>query len=110
MITLRLSAAVAPYLDAIQEAKAAGWRWGDIRKALDLACNDAAIAQAVRRCRWVAAQLPLPETVEAKKKATAAATASAQNAQTLEIPRNGKAEYRTGAEIISKASNFEMLS
>ena len=38
------------------------------------------------------------------------AAEAAKPRQTLEIPRKEKAEYRTGAEIVSKASNFETLS
>lgn len=59
---LRLSAMVAPYLQAITKARAAGWRWRDVRVALALNISDRSIAQAVRRCRWQAEQLPLPDT------------------------------------------------
>ena len=61
MIELRLSAAVAPYLDAIAEKRKAGWRWRDIRDALNLSCSDRTLAQAVRRCIWKAPQIALPD-------------------------------------------------
>lgn len=60
MVKLRLSAYIAPYLEAIKTARAAGWRWADCRDALGLDCSDATFAQAVRRCKWQAEQVPLP--------------------------------------------------
>lgn len=61
VLQLRLSATIAPYVDAINEKRSAGWRWADIRKVLSLECTDRALGQAVRRCKWQAQQLPLPE-------------------------------------------------
>jgi len=58
---MRLTARVAPYIEAIKQKRAAGWRWKDIKLALGFACSDHALAQAVRRCKWVAEQRALLE-------------------------------------------------
>jgi len=106
---MRLTARVAPYLDAIKQKRAAGWRWKDIKLALGFACSDHALAQAVKRCRWVAEQKPLPEPARPAPSVakTTAVPEATKTVKALEIPK--KAEYRTGAEIISQAGNFETL-
>lgn len=113
VLQLRVSAAVAPYIDAIKEKRAAGWRWADIRKALNVDCTDRGFGQAVRRCRWKAEQLPLPELEKTKTIAhTKPADVKAGNTesrpvQTLEIPK--KQDVLTGKEVINHSSNFKML-
>ncbi|WP_215878569.1 hypothetical protein, partial [Acidithiobacillus ferridurans] len=64
---LRITAAVAPYLDAVAEKRAAGWRWGDIRRAMGIECTDHALAQAFAKCRWRAEQMPLPDARVSQK-------------------------------------------
>ena len=55
----RLTARVAPYLDAIKEAKNAGLTWDDIAKALQVK-NPDSLRKAVYRCRYKADQVGLP--------------------------------------------------
>ena len=57
----RLTARVAPYQAAIAAARAAGLTWADIARALGVQAPPAAVRQAVKRCRYEAAQIPLPE-------------------------------------------------
>jgi hypothetical protein len=104
---MRLTARVAPYIDAIKQKRAAGWRWKDVTLALGFACSEHSLAQAVKGCKWAAEQRSLPEPVPMP--VATVPTATPKNAQPLlEIPK--KAEYRTGAEIIGQAGNFETLS
>ena len=56
----RMTARVAPYKDAITEARRAGLTWGDIARMLGIPNADA-VRQAVRKCQWAAEQIPLPE-------------------------------------------------
>lgn len=56
----RLTAQVAPFLDAIKSARAGGLMWGDIGGLLGIKSGDA-LRQAVKKCRYVADQVPLPE-------------------------------------------------
>ena len=61
----RLTARVAPYLDAIKEAKSAGLTWADIATALRVENSDS-LRKAVYRCRYRAEQVPLPTPEKAK--------------------------------------------
>ncbi len=61
----RLTARVAPYQEAITAARAAGLTWADIARALGVQAPPAAVRQAVKRCRYEAAQIPLPEPQQA---------------------------------------------
>ena len=56
----RMTARVAPYKEAIAEARRAGLTWGDIAQLLGIQGADA-VRQAVRKCQWAAEQIPLPE-------------------------------------------------
>ena len=69
---MRLTARVAPYIDAIKQKRAAGWRWKDVTLALGFACSDHSLAQAVKSCKWVAEQREIPN-------AKPAAAASAEH-------------------------------
>ncbi len=79
---LRLTARVAPYLNVIGEKRRAGWTWGNIKDALGgLNCTPHGLAQAVKNCRWVVEQLPLPGGPAAVVQPQPAVQQSAQPAQ-----------------------------
>lgn len=55
----RLTARVAPYLEAIARARAAGLTWADIGRLFDVKARR--LQWAVKHCRYTAEQRPLPE-------------------------------------------------
>ena len=55
----RLTARVAPYLEAIATARAAGLTWGDIGSVFEVKARR--LQWAVKHCRYTAEQKPLPE-------------------------------------------------
>ena len=55
----RMTARVAPYLEAISKARDAGFTWADIAHAIG-ASNGETVRRAVRICKYRAEQLPLP--------------------------------------------------
>ena len=67
----RLTAQVAPYLEAIAQARKAGFTWHDITRALGVQAAPAALRQAVKRCRYEAEQMPLPEPQATARPSTA---------------------------------------
>lgn len=93
---LRLTARVAPFICAIQEKRAAGWKWSDIREALGFTCTDHALSQAVKACKWTAAQQPLPET----KPSPAQRGQVEASAQPAPVGRYSSAVKAPGAEDI----------
>ena len=56
----RMTARVAPYLDAIGKARGAGFTWADIAQAIG-ASNGETVRRAVRICKYRTEQIPLPE-------------------------------------------------
>ncbi|MHB8258424.1 MAG: hypothetical protein ACYDHY_14955 [Acidiferrobacterales bacterium] len=56
----RLTARVAPYLSAIQEAREAGLTWVDLAKALGVQSADR-LRWAVKHCKYKTEQVPLPD-------------------------------------------------
>ncbi len=85
----RLTARVAPYRDAILLARKAGLTWADIGRVLGVQVPPAALRQAVRRCRYEAPQIPLPEPQAAPARPSATtqpvpqATPAAAQASTI---------------------------
>lgn len=61
----RLTARVAPFLDAVASARSAGLTWRDLAVVLGVASPNA-LRQAVRCCKYKADQLPLPEVQQDK--------------------------------------------
>lgn len=61
----RMTARVAPYLDAIGKARGAGFTWADIAQAIG-ASNGETVRRAVRICKYKTDQIPLPEPQAAK--------------------------------------------
>ncbi len=57
----RMTARVAPHIDAIKKARAAGLTWGDIAARLGAPGQAARVRWAVLHCRYQAEQIPLPE-------------------------------------------------
>ena len=55
----RLTARVAPYLEAIAKARAAGLTWADIGHVFQVKARR--LQWAVKHCRYTAEQKPLPE-------------------------------------------------
>lgn len=92
------------------------WTWAQITAAIRAdypdapAMSESAVQSAFKRIeRGIQNRRIKPiNKTPTSTNVTATAKTTAQPAQTLEIQK--KAEYRTGAEIISKASNFETLS
>lgn len=56
----RLTARIAPYLDAIREARSAGLTWKDVSRLLGTDNHDQ-LRWAVKTCKYQVKQLPLPE-------------------------------------------------
>ncbi|MBU2825949.1 hypothetical protein HF283_17910, partial [Acidithiobacillus ferrooxidans] len=58
----RATAKIAPWLDALKAARAAGWTWAELAERLpaDLELSVKQIAQAVMRCKYSVPQVPLP--------------------------------------------------
>ncbi len=56
----RATAQVAPFLEAISQAREAGLTWGDIALRLGIQ-NPDRVRWAAGHCRYKAAQIPLPE-------------------------------------------------
>lgn len=111
----KITAQVAPYLDAIRQARTGGWGWREIAERVAPGAAADAVRAAAKCCKYQVDQKSLPEVAETVKTAPAVAPASEvsvpapapKTTQTLEIPK--RADYRTGVEIISQASNFETL-
>ena len=57
----KLTARVAPYLEAIASVRAAGWGWPDIAAIVAPSANPNAVRSAVKKCKYRVEQLPLPE-------------------------------------------------
>ena len=73
----RLTARVAPYLEAIAKARAAGLTWADIGSVFEVKARR--LQWAVKHCRYTAEQKPLPEPAStAAKPAPHASTQSAK--------------------------------
>ncbi len=80
----RLTARIAPYLDAIREAREVGLTWGDVARRLDIS-SPYALRKAVLRCRYVVEQVPLPPPKEpAPRSAPGSAAAVPANSETSE--------------------------
>ncbi len=114
MESKKLSARLGGYIDAIQSARAEGVTWKQLAGVFGAEPKyfHAAVKKVVKAGKHVGReQKPLPELALASSSAPAvpAPIATPKTAQTLEIPKKERAEYRTGAEIISQASNFETL-
>ncbi len=73
----RMTARVAPYLDAIGKARGAGFTWADIAQAIG-ASNGETVRRAVRICKYKTDQIPLPER-KAKPETPAPVAARPQN-------------------------------
>ena len=56
----RMTARVAPYIEAIRKARDAGFTWADIARAIG-AQDGETVRRAVRICKYKAEQIPLPE-------------------------------------------------
>ncbi len=56
----RATAQVAPYLEAITQAREAGLTWGDIAARIGIESPDR-VRWAAGHCRYKASQIPLPE-------------------------------------------------
>jgi hypothetical protein len=80
----RLTAKVAPYREAITQARKAGLTWGDLVRALGLEVPPAALRQAVKRCHYQAEQIPLPE---AAASAQPPARTQVQPSQAMSSPK-----------------------
>ena len=84
----RLTARVAPYLEAITKARAAGLTWADIGRLFDVKARR--LQWAVKHCRYTAEQKPLPEPASTAAKpvprAAAPSTKSAPTAPPLPPP------------------------
>ena len=65
----RMTARVAPYLEAIGKARAAGFTWTDIAQAIGASSGET-VRRAVRICKYKTDQIPLPDS-ERVQKATA---------------------------------------
>ena len=85
-VATRMTARVAPYLQAIVQARKAGLTWADIGRLLGIEKADA-LRQAVKQCKWVIEQQPLPEPETLKlAKPVAASTSRTAAPQTPPLP------------------------
>ncbi len=87
----RLTARVAPYIQAIAEARAGGLTWKDIAALIGAGTPDA-VRQAVRNCKYRAEQLPLPEPSQPPTRTSTAPPKPAGQSQPFDInslPRIG---------------------
>ncbi len=80
----RLTARVAPYLEAIAEARAAGLTWADIGHVFQVKARR--LQWAVKHCRYTAEQRPLPEPEAPAAKPAPRATAQPAKAATAVPP------------------------
>ncbi len=58
----RVTARVAHYISAINEARDAGWTWDELGSLFDASAET--IRSAVRRCKYVADQRPLSDLTD----------------------------------------------
>jgi hypothetical protein len=70
-----MTARVAPFLEAIQKARDAGFTWADIAQAIG-ANSGETVRRAVRICKYRTEQIPLPDR-ECPQKTTASASVDA---------------------------------
>lgn len=96
----KITARVAPFLDAIRQARSAGWGWREITDRVALGANPDAIRSAVKKCRYSVEQLPLPEPQTATLKNVRAtvenATAKSESKQKSEPEAPRKPLQRIG--------------
>ena len=114
MESTKLTQRLGGYIEAIQAARAEGVTWRQLAVLFGADCKyfHASVKKIVSGGRYVGReQKPLPELASASSSAPAvsAPVTTPKPVKTLEIPKKEKAEYRTGAEIIRQASNFETL-
>lgn len=83
----KITAKVAPYLDAIRRARDGGWGWREIGERVAPGANSDAVRAATKSCRYRVEQLPLPE-VPAQRPAFAEGNTS--NVQKRVLPRVGQ--------------------
>lgn len=68
----KTTARVAPYLDAIRQARTGGWGWREIAARVAPGATADAVRAAVKTCRYAVEQMPLPEAVSMSTTARAA--------------------------------------
>lgn len=68
----KTTARVAPYLDAIRQARTGGWGWREIAARVAPGATADAVRAAVKTCRYAGEQMPLPEAVSMSTTARAA--------------------------------------
>ena len=62
---MKVTALIAPYLDAIKAARLAGADWTTLSQAFGV--KRGTLQTSVARCKYVAEQLPLPKTLPLPK-------------------------------------------
>ena len=67
----KITAQVAPYLDAIRHARAGGWSWRELTERVAPRATTDAVRAAVKACKYQVEQLPLPEAAPAPEKVPA---------------------------------------
>jgi hypothetical protein len=80
----RLTARVAPYLEAIAKARAAGLTWADIGSVFEVKARR--LQWAVKHCRYTAEQRPLPDPEPLAAKPAPRAAAQPAKAATAVPP------------------------
>ena len=86
----KITAQVAPYLDAIRQARTGGWGWREIAERVAPGAAADAVRAAVKCCKYQVDQKPLPEPerLAEEKQKTPAITVEEQG-QSRKLPRVG---------------------
>ena len=82
----RLTARVAPYQDAIAEARQAGLTWGDIAALFGVKARR--LQWAVKHCPYRAVQIPLPDLLAPAPAPTQGKASAQKAARTQDAPNH----------------------
>jgi hypothetical protein len=88
----RTTARVAPYLQAIEQARREGWTWKELAELFNVPWET--LRYAVRNCRFQAEQRPFPEHKQENPETVAAPKASSILIQTPTTTGNEKSGNR----------------
>ena len=116
--TTKLTARVAPYLEAISEARRLGWSWADIAKRVAPQALPVSVKSAVRLCRYKAEQRPLPILPASRSKVEAMVTkkpddqsppraaASQEERKPRKLPRLGESRQADDDDGLTQAQRL----
>lgn len=105
----KITARVAPFLDAIDAARKAGWSWAEIRDRVAPETTVNAIRMAALHCKYSAEQLPLPELRGAPAESPTTQPQT-QNKQQGLIGKGGNTVEKASASSVPSGERFDFES